>query len=122
MDEYYNKHFKPGSGWSFTSIQRDKRLLDKAKFEHCLQLLEVAITDDIKRELEEKGLDVTTVLNVAHRVAKMAMQKLLELEDKLQPGKQKTRYTGVGARVKSVTVMTNKYFIKDRKDKATLAQ
>jgi uncharacterized membrane protein len=42
-------------------------------------LLDVAVTDDIKRELEEKGLGVTTVLNVAHRVAKMAMQKLLEL-------------------------------------------
>jgi hypothetical protein len=32
----------------------------------------------------------------------MAMKKLLDLEDKPQPGKQKPGYTGVGARVQAI--------------------
>jgi hypothetical protein len=51
----------------------------------------------------------------------MAMKKLLDLEDKPQPGKQKPGYTGVGAQVQAI--MKSKYFITDsRKDKSTLAQ
>ena len=120
-DAYYNNHFKSGGEWSFTTILKDDKFADNAKFQRCLQLLDVAVTDDKKRELEEQGLDATTVLNVSHSVAKMAMKTILELEDKPQPGKQKTGYTGVGARVQAV--MKNKYFITDsRKDKSTLAQ
>jgi hypothetical protein len=77
MDAYYNKHFKSGGQWSFTTIQKDERFQDNAKFERCLQLLDVALTDDKKRELEKEGLDATIALNIAHSVAKIAMKKLL---------------------------------------------
>jgi hypothetical protein len=108
-EAYHNKHFKSDGGWSFTTIMRDMRFKDNAKFKRCLELLDVAATDEHKRRLEGTGLDATALMNAANSVASAAMNKLLELEEKPQAGKQTRGYTGVGARV--TKVMTTKLFI-----------
>ncbi len=62
VEGYYNRHFKPGGEWSFTTIKRYVRFKDNAKYCRCLELFAVAATDEQKQQLEDASVDATQVL------------------------------------------------------------
>ena len=73
---------------------RDVQFKDKAKFRRCLELFDVATLDVHTCKLEEPGLDATgldakpLLLYTTTAIAKEAMKKLLELENKPKAGIQ----------------------------------
>lgn len=121
-DAYHNKHFRSGAMWYFTTIMKDARFKDNVKYRRCLELLDVAATDEHKRELEKPDLDATALMDAANKVAVNAMKTLFELEDRPFGGNEKRGYAGVGARV--TKIMTKKFHITDRAqlNNCTLAQ
>jgi hypothetical protein len=120
VDAYYNRHFRPGGGWSFTTIKKGERFKDTSKYLRCLELFAVAITDGQKQKLEDANLDATQVLESATEIAQSAMSKLLELEEKPKSGRETRGYSGVGRRV--IALMNDKYKIATRSENTTLAE
>lgn len=82
FDAYYREHFKSGGDWSFATITKDIRFKDSTKFQRCLQLFEVAASDEKKLALEIADLEESEVSDIASSIAKEAMEKLLDLEGK----------------------------------------
>jgi hypothetical protein len=106
---YRRNHFKSDSDWSFGTIPRDlqsQQFKENPKFHRCLELFDVATSDENKRKLEEPGLNTTALLTVAMSIADKAMKKLLELENKPMAGRVTGGYCGVGQRVRKVTTTT----------------
>ena len=72
--------------------------------------MEVAATDEHKKELEKPNLDATAVMNAACAVGDAAMTTLLEIEGKTK-GSRKRGYFGVGARVTKLITKSSSLLI-----------
>jgi hypothetical protein len=83
-------------------------------------------SDAHKRKLEEPGLHATglddkpLLLDTATDIAKEAIKKVLELENKPKTRRQTRGYSGVGQRVR--TVMKKAYLIQAKGNITTLAE
>jgi hypothetical protein len=63
---YRRNHFKSDADWSFGTIPRDLlQFKENPKFRRCLELFDVATSDENKCKLEEPGLNPTALLTVA---------------------------------------------------------
>ena len=118
---YRRNHFKSNADWLFGTIPRDlQQFKENPKFRRCLELFDVATSDETKCKLEEPGLNPTALLTVAMLIADEAMKKLLELENKPMAGRVTRGYCGVGQRVRKV--MTTTYRISSSDNITTLGE
>ena len=98
------------AGTFFTSLARPQRFKDQAKFNHCLELLELVATDE-QREQLKTDLDMTSLEGVGQAMAASCLEMLnalqVELGEKAAP-RAGRGYAGVGKRVQLVRSLYKK--------------
>lgn len=83
-------------------LKKPDRFSDNAKFNHALDLLDVATDDDHRAILLQTELDNTSLEDVANAIADAALTKLDRWENKTKKGRSTTGYSGVGSRVQKL--------------------
>ncbi|EJK69899.1 hypothetical protein THAOC_08804 [Thalassiosira oceanica] len=97
---------------SLAGVQPPQRFKDGAKYRHCIDLLDVSITDEQRAKLKT-SLPASDLQEVADEISKRAMLKLNEMVVVVgmsAPKRATAEYSGVGARVAKFKTKCNEQF------------
>ena len=91
------------SGMQLTGLPRPQRFGDRAKYEHCLELLEYTMREDQREGLKNANLGATELQVIATEVSNLCMTKLDRWENNPKRGARTTNgYSGVGKRFQKI--------------------
>ena len=97
---------------NLVSIKPPQRFKDQAKFRHCVDLLDVSMTDEQRTALKSP-LNASDLQDTAEAISEGAMARLSEMGVMCgikAPKKAKPEYSGVGARVVKIKTESKKKF------------